>query len=402
MVGALSVAIVLAAPAAPPARLVAVLDLTGDLPASDLRFYTAALRDGVVGAGKFRVQSRQEMDEVARTQSFNHCDLADESCGVDLGRLLQVGWLVSGQLRAGKSGLAASLTLLNVESGAIETSLTETCAGCDEASAVGWLKSLGTRLAGGTPAAAGANASAPEASGTLAVESVPAGAEVLLDGRPTGLATPVLLAGVSAGTHDIVLRLARFADGRRAATVVAGEQARVRVELTRLTGHLALSSPDSAAQCTVDGAHPLALAEGGLEDVALDDGEHVVACEGPGRLPREERVDVPAGGRASLAVRLERVPAAEEEAARRHGMRVLGWAVATGAGAALAGGALWYRSSKLGDVRAGTLGTGADIASAVSGANTALLAGAAAGGVAAVLLVVTGVTAATDRGEPAP
>ena len=71
-----------------------------------------------------------------------------------------------------------------------------------------------------------------QTTGTVSVTSVPAGARVLLDGKDTGKVTPVTLAGISAGSHGIVLNLAGYQEGRQTVSVSAGGTSTVKVTLS--------------------------------------------------------------------------------------------------------------------------------------------------------------------------
>ncbi len=73
--------------------------------------------------------------------------------------------------------------------------------------------------------------SAAEATGSLLIESEPAGAAVYVDGRPVG-ETPLTLAAIAAGVHRVrVLRLG-YLENSRLMTIKAGTRATLRVRLT--------------------------------------------------------------------------------------------------------------------------------------------------------------------------
>jgi hypothetical protein len=77
------------------------------------------------------------------------------------------------------------------------------------------------------PAAAGARFT-----GTLVVDSRPAGAKVFMDGQLVG-ATPMSLPSVAAGSHVIRLEHDGYRRWSSSARVVAGEQNRVTASLER-------------------------------------------------------------------------------------------------------------------------------------------------------------------------
>lgn len=76
----------------------------------------------------------------------------------------------------------------------------------------------------------------PPGSGALFVRSVPASAELALDGNLTGSRTPKLLSGVSSSGHAIRLRMVGYADSVLTVTPTAGSTDTVSVSLRPLPG----------------------------------------------------------------------------------------------------------------------------------------------------------------------
>jgi hypothetical protein len=79
-----------------------------------------------------------------------------------------------------------------------------------------------------TPATLGRPAAT---TGSLIVESVPAGASVTVNGKPAGV-TPLTIEGLSPGEYRVTLTLAGYADVATTVRVVAGERARAAARLT--------------------------------------------------------------------------------------------------------------------------------------------------------------------------
>lgn len=71
--------------------------------------------------------------------------------------------------------------------------------------------------------------------GSLLISTQPAGATVLLDGRPSGT-TPTAVNGVASGGHEVILQLEGHRDRSVAVEVVAGEIAEVSVTLESRLG----------------------------------------------------------------------------------------------------------------------------------------------------------------------
>jgi hypothetical protein len=81
--------------------------------------------------------------------------------------------------------------------------------------------------------------------GSLSVETDPAGATVLVNGKDVGTA-PVSLRGLPAGAVQVSAKLARYEDVIASVTIVDGESTDAPVKLVRSTGTLALTVPTDA------------------------------------------------------------------------------------------------------------------------------------------------------------
>jgi hypothetical protein len=72
--------------------------------------------------------------------------------------------------------------------------------------------------------------SQPGGVGTIAVESSPPGANVYLDGKPSGT-TPVTIPDVNAGSHALLLTMQGYSDASKSIDVAAGSQNQVSMDL---------------------------------------------------------------------------------------------------------------------------------------------------------------------------
>jgi hypothetical protein len=85
-----------------------------------------------------------------------------------------------------------------------------------------------------TPASLGkpsAAAGRSGAMGALAIESRPAGASVLLNGKPSGT-TPMMINDLAPGDYRVTLSLSGYREFATTVRVVAGERARAAARLT--------------------------------------------------------------------------------------------------------------------------------------------------------------------------
>ncbi len=82
----------------------------------------------------------------------------------------------------------------------------------------------------GKPSASAA-AGRSGAMGALAIESRPAGASVLLNGKPSGT-TPMMINDLAPGDYRVTLSLSGYREFATTVRVVAGERARAAARLT--------------------------------------------------------------------------------------------------------------------------------------------------------------------------
>ena len=118
--------------------------------------------------------------------------------------------------------------------------------------------------------------------GQMAVNSVPQGAQVQIDGKtdPTWV-TPFTLPGLSPGQHSVTASKPGYSSDTRTAEVTSGSKSFVVAHLTQLTATLAVSSTPAGANVYIDGKDTGKLTPA---QVSLDKGSHVVLVRKSGFL----------------------------------------------------------------------------------------------------------------------
>jgi len=187
--------------------------------------------------------------------------------------------------------------------------------------------------------------------GHLRVTTAPAGATVLVDGKPVGR-TPIDGAPVLAGEHTIELRLERYQPATRRVAVAEGASVKLAVTLSASPGKLDVTTTPAGAAVLLDGK---SVGTTPLSVDAVTIGKHVVRIEKGGHDPVERQVEVGPGGAVVLDVPL--VLSAEAQAQLDHAktqmtrriVMVASYGVA--AATAAAGGVfLWLDQSKRADL----------------------------------------------------
>lgn len=98
--------------------VVAVLDFTvSGVSAGEGGLFADMLTSHLVGTGAFRVIDRSERDEILKEIEFSVADCSDESCQLEVGRLLAASRIVVGSIGTLGDVVLVSLRLLDVETG---------------------------------------------------------------------------------------------------------------------------------------------------------------------------------------------------------------------------------------------------------------------------------------------
>ncbi len=131
------------------------------------------------------------------------------------------------------------------------------------------------------------------ATGEVLIQTLPAGAQVQLDGRSDmSWVTPCVIAGVQPGQHAIVLSKSGYAPISRAFQVLAGTRAQLSLGLSELGAALVITSTPAGATIYLDGRNtghltPAQLVVGG--------GPHKLSVQKEGYLVASTTAEVGAG-----------------------------------------------------------------------------------------------------------
>lgn len=157
----------------------------------------------------------------------------------------------------------------------------------------------------------------PAATGRVSVASTPEGAEVLLNGRPTGRETPAELAALPVGTHTVQLRRDGYDLWTQAVVVGADRHHRIDATLARSrkdAGDLRVKTHPPRALISLDGSPTGRRSPDTLLDVPA--GSHRLELTVDGHRPWSGTVTVREGRTEDLLVKLQPLPVRELGSAR--------------------------------------------------------------------------------------
>jgi TolB-like protein len=243
-----------AAPAVSDAKpTVAIADFDGrGVQASDATTLSERFREKLIATGQFRVMERNEMNLILREQGFQQSGAcADNECLVEMGQIIAVRKIISGAVAKVGGIYTVSVRLLDVQSGAIDKTLSEDCDCPLEQLLMRTMERLANRLAGLDTSTTSAAIQITRGDAALFVKTDQPGARVYVDGKLVDGVTPLTIENLPAGSH-----LVRVTKGDlTASTGVALEShkvTRVALRLEQQGTVLKVSSTPTEAEVFVD------------------------------------------------------------------------------------------------------------------------------------------------------
>ncbi len=216
-------------------KFIAVLDLdiAKAIPSEARISLSDLLREKLVNTGRFRVVDRNNMDKILKEQGFQLQDCTSKECAVQVGRLLGVEKMVSGNVTKLGQTYIISAQMTNVETGEIELMASDRCGGCEVDQLLDTIETVANKLAGvqGAPAE---RVSAPKPRvpemGKLSVSSRPDQARILINGSDQGT-TPNLITGLKPGSYEVRIQKQGFLEYVQKITVDPGAAMSVEASL---------------------------------------------------------------------------------------------------------------------------------------------------------------------------
>ncbi len=284
------------------------LDMSGGVPDSYRRTLSDRLRQELLNTGRFNVIERNSMESVLSEQGFQLGDCTSDECVVQVGQLLGVERMIAGSI--GKVGTVhtVSLRMIDVETGGIILARSVDCACPIEEVLMTRLRDVAYIMAGieGTVpsgiSVSPASGPAVEGKGDLYVKSEPPGASVYLDGKKQSGITPVVLEGISAGSH--VLRLEKdLLNAIEEIDVQPEEMVRIEIELKGELPSVRIYSDPFEAEVYVDGK---LIGKTPQYLKTLNKGEHLVVIRMDGYQPYQETIELDYGQIYRIDAQLEK------------------------------------------------------------------------------------------------
>ena len=231
-------------------KFIAVLDLevAKGLPGEAKVTLSDLLREQLVNTGRFRVVDRNNMDKVLKEQGFQLSDCTSKECAVQVGRMLGVEKMVTGNLTKLGQTYLISVQMTNVETGEIEQMASDRCASCEVDQLLDTIVTVASKLAG-VPVAerepAPPRPRAPEP-GKISITSQPSKARILVNGQDQGT-TPNLITGLKPGAYEVRVQKQGFLEFVQRVNVDPGAALSVDANMVAAQAAVISKAPPAAA-----------------------------------------------------------------------------------------------------------------------------------------------------------
>jgi len=267
----------------------AVLDLDAKgLEKTQAEILTNRLRSHVVSLGIYEVVERQKMQEILDEQEFQLSGCTTDACAVEVGQLLGVQKMISGSIGAIGKVYTVELRLLDVETGKIERSATYDFQGELEILLMEGMHNALLKLLGLMDMPTATAVSIYNKTGMLILNSIPEGAEILIDGKPSGT-TPSKIEKVPAGLRTVVLKKADYQQFTTFINILADQENSLSADLKSQYASANIVVNDPNAEIYLNNS---LLGKGHWAETKVNPGNYILEVKHWRYLPHKENIQL--------------------------------------------------------------------------------------------------------------
>jgi len=267
----------------------AVLDLDAKgLEKTQAEILTNRLRSNAVSLGIYEVVERQKMQEILDEQEFQLSGCTTDACAVEVGQLLGVQKMISGSIGAIGKVYTVELRLLDVETGKIERSATYDFQGELEILLMEGMHNALLKLLGLLDMPTATAVSIYNKTGMLILNSIPEGAEILIDGKPSGT-TPSKIEQVPAGLRTVVLKKADYQQFTTFINILADKENSLSADLKSQYASANIVVNDPNAEIYLNNS---LLGKGKWSEAKVNPGNYILEVKHWRYLPHKENIQL--------------------------------------------------------------------------------------------------------------
>jgi len=267
----------------------AVLDLDAKgLEKTQSEILTNRLRSNAVSLGIYEIVERQKMQEILDEQEFQLSGCTTDACAVEVGQLLGVQKMITGSIGSIGKIYTVELRLLDIETGKIERSASYDFQGELEILLMEGMNNALLKLLGLLDMPTATAVSIYNKTGILILNSIPEGAEILIDGKPSGT-TPSKIEKVPAGLRTVVLKKADYQQFTTFVNVLADKENSLSADLKSQYASANIVVNDPNAEIYLNNS---LLGKGKWAETKVNPGNYILEVKHWRYLPHTENIQL--------------------------------------------------------------------------------------------------------------
>jgi TolB-like protein len=238
---------------------------------NEAQVITGLFETALVQTESFHVIEQNQMTEIMEAQAYSISGCTDESCAIEVGKLLSAEQIILGDLSSIGGKIILNAKIIDVESGR------NIKADKVEAAGIGAMTNavelLAFKLAGLTYTTGG-DVKVATTFGEVFIETIPAGAEILINGVRKGV-SPELISRIPLGQITIEAKKGSMYAVEK--VTVAEDTAEIKLDLKEQYGKLFIKSSDQDVDVYIDGKKLGPLGSGFFDKLVI--GNHLLELQ---------------------------------------------------------------------------------------------------------------------------
>jgi TolB-like protein len=227
---------------------IAVLDFQGrNISKEEALALTDRFASELTNTNKFKVMERERMNLILQEQEFQQTDCVDQACAVDIGQVIAVRKIVTGAVSKVGAIYTVNAKIIDVETGKIDTNVTEDCDCPIEKVLTQTMKRLAFIMAGLESGKAGPTIAIQRGDASLYIKSDPADASVYVNGTLMDGRTPLTLENLTAGKYVVMVKKTDM-QAKKEVMLASNQVTRIALTLQKQKTMLKITSEPSEAE----------------------------------------------------------------------------------------------------------------------------------------------------------
>ena len=234
---------------------------------------TNLFETALVKTGSFDVIEQNQIEEIMDAQAYTLTGCTDESCAIEVGKLLAAEQIILGDLSSIGGKFILNVKIIDVEKGKNINADSVDASNMGEMTET--VELLAYKLAGLTYSSGGGSVQIAEAFGEVLIETSPSGADIYVNGVKKGI-SPDLISRIPLGEIKIEARKGNLYAVKD--INVTENTSQIKLSLKEQYGNLFIKSSDRNVRVLLDGSLLGDLETGFFDKLSI--GNHLLELEG--------------------------------------------------------------------------------------------------------------------------